>query len=134
MKSSVACVLAVASLLTVLPGCGGSKPVANKSAELSEDQKAILSLVGSFADFSSSLPRLKTMYAKANAPKAADVNKYKGCSFSILGEIVVSGDTATAPVEIIKTDEATGNSSPPVTQTWKFTKEDGQWKLVESPV
>lgn len=120
-------------LVSMMVGCGGGGTPAPKAAGLSDDQKAIMALVGGFADTSSNLKRLTPAFVKANAPKQADMAKFKNCSATVDGEIAVSGETATAPVAITKFDD-NGNTSPPTKQTWKFQKEGGEWKFVETPI
>lgn len=131
IRGMAASLVACATLLSVVTGCGGSAPPANKTAELNDDQKAIHGLVSGFADYSSSADRLKSRFIKGKAPKPAEVKKYASSSFSVLGEIAVSGDSATAPVEVTKYDaNGVGTSK---TMTWKFQKEGSDWKLVEAP-
>jgi len=121
------CVVAVA-----LIGCGGPQE-APKATGLTDDQKAVNSMVGSISDYASTVERLKSKFVKAKPPKASDLPKFSGVSISTDGDIAISGDSATVPVAIIKYD-ANGNAQPPVKQTWKFAKEGGEWKYVETPL
>lgn len=132
VRGVAASLVVCAAFMSMVTGCGGSAAPVNKVAELNDDQKAIHGLVSGFADYASSAERVKSKFVKGKAPKPAEVKKYASSSFSVLGEIVVSGDTATAPVEIIKYD-ANGVGAPPKTQTWKFQKEGSDWKIVEAP-
>jgi len=121
------CVMAVSLL-----GCGGAQQ-APKATGLTDDQKAVNSMVGSISDYASSLERLKSKFVKGKAPKSSDLPKFSGVTISTDGDIVIAGDTATVPVAIMKYD-ANGNAQPPVKQTWKFAKEGGEWKYAETPL
>ena len=125
------CLVLLSALMVSSVGCGGGAqaPVA---AGMTEDQKAVNSLVGSINDYASSMERLKSRSAKGKVLKPAEAAKFSGTTVTTDGDIAVTGDSASVPVAIIKYD-ANGNAQAPVKQTWKFVKEGGEWKYAETP-
>ncbi|MCP4190271.1 MAG: hypothetical protein GY768_06565 [Planctomycetaceae bacterium] len=111
-------------------GCGGDKKAADPAVGMTEDQKAVDNLVGKVSDISGSLQALRAIFTKEASPSAATAAKYGKNMFSIIDDIVVTGDTATMNVEVCGYEE----NSQPTTKVWKAQKVDGEWKLSDAPV
>ena len=120
--------IAAGLMLVAQLGCGGGDTPASPG-ELTADQIEILALVGGVSDMASDLNRLRESFTKESAPKSADLKKYSGNMFEIAGDISISGDTASFPVKI-----SSYSSDASVEKQWKATKQDGKWKLSDTPL
>ena len=98
---------------------------------MTDDQKAISDVVGSVADYSGNVARLRELFTRDAAPSATDGKKYGDYMYNVEGTINVSGDTATFDVSIVPSAD---ENPTPVKKTWKAVKEGGKWKLSEAPL
>jgi hypothetical protein len=116
-------------VLAAQVGCGGGKTGPAATAELTEDQQQIMSLVGGVSDSATELNRLRESFTKAAAPKEADRKRFSENRFEVSGPINVTGSSASFTVKMgLYTSE---NS---VEKTWKATKEGKKWLLSEAPL
>ena len=115
-------------LLAMQVGCGGGAG-ATAPTDLSADQKQIVALVSGISDNARDLASLRTVFTKDAAPSSSALKGYKDSFFSVNGDVVISGTTATIPVK------ATSYSSgAEAIVSWTATKDGDKWKLTQAPV
>lgn len=117
--------LAFALFIPALAGCGGGD-TAGTGVLGGEDERKIANLISEFNEVKGNQAKLKVLFADPPArPK-----DYEKREFTIpLGGVKVTGDTATAAVEV-RQDDATLLGS----REWTFAKAGGQWKIKSAPL
>ena len=99
------------------------------SAGLDEDQKAIQNVIYSLADSTSDLDQFRGMFAADKAPPSSDRAKYKEYVFFVVGDIAVTGSTASFTAGM---ETQVGEEEPVVVEKpWTAVKEADGWKLNE---
>lgn len=119
----VICLLTAVIGLASLVGCGGS---AASSAPTygGEDGMILARMVENLGD--ESQPQAYFMSTIKLSP--TERKQFRGCSFEVIGEPVVAGDSATANVKVI------AGKAEPVEVQWAFAKEKDKWKIQSAPL
>ena len=117
-------VTALIGLLILVSGC--KKETADHTDGLTEEQVAVVELISEIPD-RAGRSGFEDLFVKD--PGASERKKYQGFAFGA-ETAEISGNTATAQVEILKYGEA----EPTATKTWKFTKSGEGWKIESAPL
>ena len=117
-------VLLSALFICAASGCGGGNKEWNPT-----DADHVLKTVSEISDARSDPEKLNSLFVPGSEPDEAwlaEANKY----MLIVAKADVSGDTATATVELEDTMEGTIVR----THTWQCERIDGEWKIKDAPL
>ena len=95
-----------------------------------EDGNKIAALVDKMNDDSNTIPKLKASFASGTAIGKKDVKTYPRFRYEIKGSPTVSGDSATATVEV----SAYSGNDAGREKEWTFVKEGSDWKIKAAPL
>jgi hypothetical protein len=120
--------LLTALLAVLLSSCsGGGKPGNYGGA----DGKKIADLISDLDDtLQNPKKTAATFSGDAQAKVTAGLAKYRSLTYSLVGEPVVSGNTATAQVAI----EQSSSGKKLGEKEWTFVKEGEAWKIQSAPL
>ena len=112
----------VATLVVVvcsLIGCGPTEPT---------DGEKVMFAISNLPDAARDAESFHEFFTEGAAPNESDRPHYSKYVFHI-GETKVSGESATATVNITDTDGVSLGEQP-----WAFVLEDGEWKITSAPL
>jgi hypothetical protein len=95
-----------------------------------EDGGKIAALVDRMNDDSNTVPKLKASFASGTPIGKKDIKTYPRFRYEIKGNPTVSGDSATATVEVCAySGDDTGSE-----KEWTFVREGADWKIKSAPL
>jgi hypothetical protein len=123
--------LLLAPVVLLAAGCGGSAGGRKEDGSLS-DREQVRQYIQSMGDIAGTPASFAKQFADGAAPAKADMAKYAAFEFNVAGDPTISGDSATVPVQVLKSgggvDEVVG------TTTWTLAKAGDGWKIKTAPL
>ena len=116
---------ALVALTIGLTGCGKSEPRGPSFG--SEDGKQIAVLLEDLTEAAADTPKASALFAGQPPANLKQFGRYR---FEVKANPTVSGDTATATVQIVAENDGTEKGAT----EWSFVKEGGKWKVKTAPL